>query len=301
MRVVGWLVALLVLLPVTAGAQVVFAVPPAADSYGYCAGCGADAGLNAAAECSAAGGGGCAPVLDCGPGWAAVAFSTDDNHKGLGLACELADENQAVAVAVLACAQAVNGFCRPDISIAPDGSVNQPVADFTPAAFLLQLILDSAGEDPGPADGRDSPQTQAALRAFQHRLGLIENGEVTPQNAWKAIMAFGGQQAMLDMMAQAVTAPLRAERPDAIFAASANPLPRRPLAEELLAYGEAERLFALSLFLRGQGHPCSETALSAVTPFEGDIVYWNVGCTEADYDLFLQPDGSSIINATPKP
>jgi hypothetical protein len=98
-----------------------------------------------------------------------------------------------------------------------------------------------------------------------------------------------------------VTAPLRAERPDTIFAASANPLPRRSLAEELLAYGEAERLFALSLFLRGQGHPCSETALSAVTPFEGDIVYWNVGCTEADYDLFLQPDGSSIINATPKP
>jgi peptidoglycan hydrolase-like protein with peptidoglycan-binding domain len=45
----------------------------------------------------------------------------------------------------------------------------------------VQLALKRAGERPGPVDGRAGPLTDAAVRSFQRRRGLVVDGVVGPQ------------------------------------------------------------------------------------------------------------------------
>jgi hypothetical protein len=85
-----------------------------------------------------------------------------------------------------------------------------------------------------------------------------------------------------------------------IFVNASAPQARESFGDQVARYDDGDRRLALTLFLRAQGHPCGDIAESAVAPFTGDNTYWKVTCAEADYDLFLQADGTTVINATPK-
>lgn len=45
----------------------------------------------------------------------------------------------------------------------------------------VQKALDKLGFDPGEADGRDGPNTQKAVRAFQAHASIGVDGKVGPQ------------------------------------------------------------------------------------------------------------------------
>jgi hypothetical protein len=77
------------------------------------------------------------------------------------------------------------------VADAPRDSASRPVlspGDRGPAVVELQRRLSTAGCDPGPADGRFGPRTEAAVRAFQAARGLAVDATVGPLT-WTALLS----------------------------------------------------------------------------------------------------------------
>ena len=49
-----------------------------------------------------------------------------------------------------------------------------------PTVIYVQQSLNTLGFDAGPVDGISGPRTHRAIRAFENRAELAENGEVSP-------------------------------------------------------------------------------------------------------------------------
>src|SRR3954451_2825593 len=57
-----------------------------------------------------------------------------------------------------------------------------------PEVVALQKALAAAGVNPGGADGTCGPQTEAALKAFQRKAGIVVDGRAGAQT-WGALNA----------------------------------------------------------------------------------------------------------------
>ncbi len=65
-----------------------------------------------------------------------------------------------------------------------------------------QALLQSAGEDPGAIDGQDGPKTQAAVKAFQGKHGLAQDGATGPDTRKALYKAFMDANNDLDLKAK---------------------------------------------------------------------------------------------------
>ncbi len=286
--------------PATVRAEITFAIDNDL-SLGFCVNCGAGGWESAVQSCKDAGGPACQIPLTCPRGWAAIASSSNDWSEALAISCGIRSEALARLASITACMTKLNGYCTTTQTISPNGKITKFTAPgplFT--TYIAQAALGLSGYDVGTPDGEMGPKTRAALHAFQDDIGLAKTDDISPETAWRTIMAFGGRQKLWDIIAEEVVAPNVEALGNQLYISAPKAKPPEPFGAELAGYEDDVRRNALALYLRGHGHPCSIPAIRATAPFENDTVYWNVDCKEAEYDLFLQPDGSNVINSTPK-
>jgi peptidoglycan hydrolase-like protein with peptidoglycan-binding domain len=284
-----------------ASADILFVVSQPDSQYGFCTGCGSDAAIDANESCVESGGTLCQPVLACGNGWSATARGrVDGAPAAVGIICGGDDGVLASIYAWAFCTAALNRYCVGEWVVSPSNDIRDAAEGRAYDTFLMQAMLGRMGYPAGIVDGIEGPQTISALNQFRQKMGLEESNSFVAEDAWKVAMAFGGNQRLIDELRDGFVTPQSEALQDQIYVSAPVPQPRQSFGDELATYDDGDRRLALTLFLRAQGHPCGNIAESAVAPFTGDNTYWKVTCAEADYDLFLQADGTTVINATPK-
>jgi peptidoglycan hydrolase-like protein with peptidoglycan-binding domain len=282
-------------------ADVQFAYSQTDNIYGICAGCGPNGATKAIQSCRDGGGADCRAVLGCGDGWAAVAGGVTDGVRGaVGISCGIRSEAEARILAWSLCSSAYNRSCNPEFVITLDGEIRDDVVDDLFATFVSQAMLGTMGYPITTPDGLFGPETLAALNQFQRDMSLPETSTLTRDDSWLIWMAFGGRQKLRDLIRDGYATPTAEALAQQVYVTASAPQPREGMGDEIAGYADDVRRYGLTIFLRANGHPCTDLAETATNPMVGDNVYWNVVCPEATYNVFLQPDGSHTIESSPR-
>lgn len=287
-----WAVAVMVLFGwiAPAGAATVFFYSDVDEYYGWAAGYNyGRSELEAEAACRNAGGSDCRFAIECAGGWSAIAYA-DDSARGVGMACGFGSALTARVIAISLCMSAARAMCWTESAF--DNNANEISSannDRFDTTYFAQIMLYSLGfmNKSDTADGKLGPRTRAAARAFQTRLGLAPDGDVTISLLWRLLNAFGGPQKLAGALYQAHIEPNLDQLSGRIYATASAPQPERPYGEELATYIEPEQRLALATMLTMWGEPCTLPATS-VRPIPPDGTGgWQVRCAEGDFTVIF--------------
>lgn len=281
-----------------AEAATVFFYSDADQYYGWAAGYSYARSESLAHDyCVEAGGKECRFAISCDGGWSAIAFS-DSSARGVGIACGFSNAHAARVVALTVCMNASRAMCWTESAF--DGNAREIAADknslFDTTYFAQQMLfaLGFLGKD-DETDGVPGPRTRGAVSAFQSRLGVEADGELTIDLLWRLLNAVGGPQVLAAGLYAVDVAPNLDAISNRIYGASSQPQPERDYSEELATYAEVEQRLGLATILAMQDHPCSLPADSAAPMPPNGTGGWQVRCAEGDYTLILG-DGSTIVS-----
>jgi hypothetical protein len=278
-----------------AQAQTVIAHSAATGDYGWCSGGDAACAVDA---CGDDGATDCAVVATCGAGWIVIA-SPETPRPGLAIACGGETEAHARLMALGFCVEAANDLCLSNSTIAPDGEdLTRDANRIFDRTFYAQAVLQLSGVTDLVATGTRTPETTAAIEAFQGRAGLEVTGSVDPPLLFHLLAAVGGRQGVLDKIVAGVAQPYRDQGFAAAYLYTPDVAPRLAFGAELAAMSPVDAAAALATLVRQGGHPCDRDGVTASTPDpEGEI--WMLSCTGTQYTVLLNASGTTILATAP--
>ncbi|MYZ47302.1 peptidoglycan-binding protein [Propylenella binzhouense] len=263
------------------------------NAYGWCAG-GSPGRLDSCARkwCVEGGGKDCRAVVACRGGWGAIA-RPQEPAEGIGAVCGLSDAGSARIAALVLCMTETRTLCWTDTTFNRRGSSldqrsNRAFDRVFQAQRMLQLL-----EIPGwdVFDGALGPKTKAAIRTFQVRLGMVEDGAVSDELLQALADALGGT----DMLFRSLD--LRTVlRPGQSYAHLSHAPPKQSFNAVTENLPENRRLTRLARMIRVRELPCGIPARAARLS-DGK---WTITCAEREYELRQLEDGSSKIAFTPE-
>ena len=247
--------------------------------------------------CRNAGGTECRVALQCAAGGAGAVAFADATARGVGIACGFRRVEDARLMALATCMGTAGALCRTEAAFTGSGRAASQADNeaFDRTLFAQQMLFQLEHLAQGQVDGVYGPRTREAIRAFQARLGLEQDGAISPFLVQRLLNATGGSRGFALAMYEGIVVRAFDEVGDRVYGHASAPVPWRSYSEELAAYSVSEQRLALATILRRVDLPCTLPARQAAPFPEDGSGIWRVECDEANYTVTVGPQSVTAI------